>query len=283
MPFSNEFNNVRDVIKLTVDNIKYSEEFVCNRLDDKITPGRITENLLKEIQDAHIIISDVTDNNPNVMWETGYAMALHKPIIQLTQSIKDLPFDLKDTWTIFYNKNDLFSSLSKKLADSINETLKEYEIDILSPIESESDKTIFSISVTGSMMLDINKSKRRFKNIIKPYVGKKISWYIGSFGDVDEMITSYLCEIKEKVIIVGYHALDLTTNMVNLIKTYKLPFIDSQKEQLPNYPQSPSERDVYMSFRSDLTILLWDGKSQGTKRLINWYRIIKKDHVITFV
>lgn len=41
-------------------------------------------------------MADLTGTNPNVMWELGYAMALKKPALIITQSQAAAPFDVKD-------------------------------------------------------------------------------------------------------------------------------------------------------------------------------------------
>ncbi len=282
MPFAEDFDDVADTIKQAASEVNLSEQIECKRLDDSLIPGRITERLINTIQEAHIIVSDISGNNPNVMWETGFAMALNKPLIQITQSIKEIPFDLKDLLTIEYSRIKLGETLREKLKQAILEALNKFEFDTPAPVDSLKARDILSISVTGSMNLDINKLKKRLKNIITPYVGKKINWLVGSYGDVDEIIASYLCELNESVVIVGYHSYDISSKMVSIIQEYNLPFVDSKKEQLPQFSRSPSERDTYMAVKGDLTLFLWDGKSSGTKKLIGWYRSIRKDHMIGF-
>ena len=40
--------------------------------------------------------------NPNVMLEIGYARALHKPVLLLTDAPDTLPFDLRTQRALFY-------------------------------------------------------------------------------------------------------------------------------------------------------------------------------------
>jgi hypothetical protein len=47
----------------------------------------------------------MTGQNPNVFYEVGYAHAIGKPVILLTQDVKDIPFDLKNYPHIVYNGN----------------------------------------------------------------------------------------------------------------------------------------------------------------------------------
>jgi len=47
-----------------------------------------------------------TDQNPNVFYEAGFAVALRKEVITVTDHFDHLPFDIRDRNTIAYG-NDL--------------------------------------------------------------------------------------------------------------------------------------------------------------------------------
>lgn len=121
MPFATEFDDVYAIIKNTVENT--SKGIRCFRLDETRPAGRITDRLLGELQAATFCIADLSGCRPNVMWEVGYAMALDKPIILVTQSLKELPFDLKDMHSIEYMRTRLSSSLGDPLRRTIIDTL----------------------------------------------------------------------------------------------------------------------------------------------------------------
>ncbi len=282
MPFADDFQDIYECIKISLDRIDLSQKIKCIRLDELKKPGKITDDLISEIIKSQICIADITGNNPNVMWEVGYAMALNKPLILLTQDIKHLPFDLKDRRTIVYNRTNFLSKLGPELNQTIIETLSAFEFKTDDTLTDNPTNDIFSISVTGTMNVDINRCWRRIQTIINPYLKKNIVWYIGSYGIVDEQVTKYLCEKKEKVVIVGYHQFDISHNMLELIRNNNLLFIDAQKEQLPKLEDAPTIRDIYMSVKTNLTIIIWNGKSEGTRKLINWYTSINKDFLVGF-
>src|SRR5204862_409394 len=79
--------------------------------DEARPAGRITERLLAALRECSFCIADLTGSNPNVMWETGYAMALGKPVIVITQDLATLPFDMKDMQALCYDRTHLNSSL----------------------------------------------------------------------------------------------------------------------------------------------------------------------------
>ena len=59
--------------------------------------------------------------------------------------------------------------------------------------------------------------------------------------------------------------------------------LDAGREQLPKGFRGPTDRDVLFLTKADVIILLWNGKSQGTREMIDWYRSNEKDHVVGFV
>ena len=42
-----------------------------------------------------VVLGDVTGKNPNVFYELGLAHASGKPVVIVTNSLEDVPFDLK--------------------------------------------------------------------------------------------------------------------------------------------------------------------------------------------
>ena len=71
----------------------------------------LSESKLKSsfqtLESAHSIIADLTARNPNVLFLTGYARALKKPITCITQRAEDFPFD-QSTAPIIYGSDPNF-------------------------------------------------------------------------------------------------------------------------------------------------------------------------------
>lgn len=123
MPFASEFDDVYSVIKTTVESAASDIKGRCFRLDESRPAGRITDRLLGELRSATLCVADLTETKPNVMWELGFAMALQKPTIIITQNMAALPFDIKDMQTIEYSRKHLSASLATPLKKSILDTL----------------------------------------------------------------------------------------------------------------------------------------------------------------
>ena len=66
------------------------------------TPSLITRDIWEKINRARFLIADLTGQNPNVFYEVGLAHALGKDVVLLTQTMTDVPFDLKAMRCIVY-------------------------------------------------------------------------------------------------------------------------------------------------------------------------------------
>ncbi|HLN04040.1 MAG TPA: nucleoside 2-deoxyribosyltransferase [Bryobacteraceae bacterium] len=77
--------------------------FEVVRIDEKAGPGVIFQDIQHEIEQAEIVIAEITPANPNVFYELGYAHALGKPTILLAQRGSQLPFDIGSFRVVFYN------------------------------------------------------------------------------------------------------------------------------------------------------------------------------------
>ena len=114
MPFDKKFDDVYELgIKTACNNVNAYAE----RVDEQIYKESILERIYNQIDKADIIVADLTGRNPNVFYETGYAHALGKQVILLTQKADDIPFDLKHYYHIVYGGRikDLIPELQKRI------------------------------------------------------------------------------------------------------------------------------------------------------------------------
>jgi hypothetical protein len=283
MPFSAEFDDVYQAIRNSLESSVAGEQITCRRLDEIKSAGRITDDLLGELREAVICVADLTGNKPNVMWEVGYAMALNKPLLLVTQELDSLPFDIKDMRTIKYNRDFIARTLGQPLIEAFRETLGKYEVRGDSRRVLLPPKVPTTIAITGSMNADPSKVKRRLESLLHPFLGDATTWYCGSFGDTDEIAIQYLIENSQRVVVAGYHAYDISPRVLELLEQHQIPFVDAQKEQLPKGLNAPTERDLIYLIRADLLIAFWDGSSPGTRKLIEWYQKQQKDILVAFV
>ncbi|MHC4478370.1 MAG: hypothetical protein ACYTEL_22250 [Planctomycetota bacterium] len=114
MPFEKKFD---DVYKLGIKQACDNAGAYAERVDDQIFQESILQRVYNQIAKADIIIADMTGRNPNVFYETGYAHALGKHVILLTQKADDIPFDLKHYPHIVYGGQitELIPKLQKRV------------------------------------------------------------------------------------------------------------------------------------------------------------------------
>lgn len=91
MPFDTNFDPVYNSIKDACRDAKLNAQ----RADDIWNESSIIQDVFNLIYKATIVLVDFTGKNPNVMYETGIAHTLGKHVVPITQSIDDVPFDLK--------------------------------------------------------------------------------------------------------------------------------------------------------------------------------------------
>src|SRR5262245_57473003 len=112
MPFKEDFD---DIYSYGIKDAVIESGAYCERVDEQMYEGTILQRIYNQIAKANIIVSDMTEKNPNVFYETGYAHALNKRVILLTQKLEDIPFDLKSYPHIVYERkiSKLKQDLSK--------------------------------------------------------------------------------------------------------------------------------------------------------------------------
>jgi hypothetical protein len=99
MPFGGEFDSIyKHCIQAAMTELSW----LCARADEIHKASEVIDQIWENILRADLVIADLTGRNPNVFYELGYAHALNKNTILLTQSIEDVPFDLKHRRLVSY-------------------------------------------------------------------------------------------------------------------------------------------------------------------------------------
>lgn len=93
----------------------------------------IHSTIIKAINNAEIIMADLTEHNPNVLFELGIAIALRKPVILIKTEETGQIFDIDNTIRVFSYKSNLWKSTLEKdvpnLATRINAVVHNIGID----------------------------------------------------------------------------------------------------------------------------------------------------------
>lgn len=101
--------------------------------NDIFGTGKIIDQIWTGINNAKVLIAELTKRNPNVYYELGIAHALKKPVVLVCSNEEDVPFDLKHIRVIYYNVYDPFwgQKLIDKIAENILSAIKNPEETIL--------------------------------------------------------------------------------------------------------------------------------------------------------
>ena len=114
------------------------------RADEIHRPGVIINQVWESIKQATVLVAEVTDQNPNVMYELGLAHAINKPVVQIIKNdAKNVPFDLRSLRHIVYNteRPNWSEELSSKLEDFLQNAIKNPgPLLPFKPIESDIDE-----------------------------------------------------------------------------------------------------------------------------------------------
>ena len=110
-PIGNEntdvFRKAKGVIESAIKPIlmKYGFDDIKPAYEINLS-GMITTQIINRIIEDDLVIVNLTGNNPNVMYELCLRHVVAKPIIHICEKGTSLPFDIKDSRTIFY-ENDM--------------------------------------------------------------------------------------------------------------------------------------------------------------------------------
>lgn len=123
MPFDEQnarrkpFKQIYKTIRSTVRRAKLK----CKRADEIFGVKPIVQDIWESINRAQLVIADLTGRNPNVFYEAGLSHALPKKFIQITQTMDDVPFDVRPIRTIVYQNT---GSGRKKLTKDLYRTIR---------------------------------------------------------------------------------------------------------------------------------------------------------------
>jgi hypothetical protein len=175
------------VIKPAFDESGYQYSVI--RADDINRTGSFIKDILENIYSSHIVVADLTGQNPNVFYELGVRHSLRPRTILIAQNLDDIPSDLREYRTIIYDTSAKGAAAFKKRVKTfLNEIAKEPErpdnpvIDRLgnivenkiAQIEAERDelkreitKLLSGKKETSTKVQPTSSVRKRFKRILE--------------------------------------------------------------------------------------------------------------------
>ena len=101
MPFDDQFLRLFDKPKREL-----GDKYVFTNAGDMNNQRNILKDIVSGIESADIIVADLTNLNPNVMYELGVAHTMNKRTVHIIQDIGQLPFDMSSYRVIPYGGMD---------------------------------------------------------------------------------------------------------------------------------------------------------------------------------
>lgn len=116
MPMSRDFSDIYDAIQRACKGAGLR----CLRADDIWDESVIVQDIFNLVFQSQIVIVDFSGRNANVMYETGIAHTLGKYVVPISQSLDDVPFDLRHHRVLRYlNNTQGLRELERKLASRL--------------------------------------------------------------------------------------------------------------------------------------------------------------------
>jgi hypothetical protein len=120
MPFNEPWS---EETYIAIKDILEKDEYQVSRADEDYS-DRSLEKIWISINEARIIIADITNDNPNVLYELGIAHTVGKKVIVISQSRKDLPFNLRTVDYLAYSPSyEGYRKLGREISKKIDKFL----------------------------------------------------------------------------------------------------------------------------------------------------------------
>lgn len=144
MPFGNPFDERYYEIYRSATERAGLE---AKRADSLLRPSPIIKDIWEYIRTSKVLIADLTGPNPNVMYELGLAHAHSRPVILLSDSIDNIPFDLRHLRVLLYStaKPNWANEFEDRIVAAIHDTI-EAPINSILPLFAQE---VLSNHVTG--------------------------------------------------------------------------------------------------------------------------------------
>lgn len=224
-----------------VENVEVSRSQAARR--------GITPEIIMNLIESDLVVADITDHNPNVLWELGVRHSFKPGTITIAEEGTRIPFDIKDKGVLFYDTGHLNEEFKELLIKSVRDCCN-------NPDEADSP-ILEAISGRGTLYHLINK-----ENILK-----KI------YGLMDELHTNEITalqlieDIKSGTELSELYSIEFTTPCLdNLFVERYLDEYEIDRSDYPEHQQlSEGSLDIYF--------VLWN-----LHRLIGAIRLTLKQH-----
>ena len=216
-PIGDESSDIRrhvdGIIEAAIKPV-FENDFIVRAAHNINAPGNITKQIVQAIFQSDLVIANLTERNPNVMYELALRHCVGKPTIMICEQGTKLPSDIISERTNFYiNDSKGVLELRQKLVSCMEEinfdpqnvespiytALREIGIDdsIIKRTEEENPKDVAVLSVIlekiGSLQTEIQRKNENYGSNISPSEVWKF------VVDSEEIPQSVIPKLKEAI------------------------------------------------------------------------------------
>lgn len=160
-PIRRHINGLIDASLIPILNEHGYKTSVSHRI---FNPGSINKQVINKLYKSDLVVVNLTNLNPNVMYELAFRHTIRKPVITIAEKGTKLPFDIVLERTIFY-ENDFKGSIEvrenfKKAITAIEEEINEGK-----PVSNTIYDYLDKINVEESLVQHISPDKSDVVNI----------------------------------------------------------------------------------------------------------------------
>lgn len=117
------------VFKYIIDPVCDKCGFNAIRVDQLNKADSITQTIIDYLNNAELVIADMTEHNPNAFYEMGFRACTGKPMINLKEKGVPIPFDISTMRAFDYDLSDLDSV--DEVKKRLEQTIRSFDIEEL--------------------------------------------------------------------------------------------------------------------------------------------------------
>jgi DNA-binding transcriptional ArsR family regulator len=199
----------QQVLRHLVRKVLEPRGYEVKRADEIDDPGQITHQIIEHLLDDELVVADLTGRNPNVFYELAVRHAARKPVITLMSDGEDLPFDLKDVRTVFYDLHDpdKLEAAQRELEDKVT-AIEENPDEVRNPITVARDVSLLRASenpdfqAAGAVLSAVNDLRDEMRMLTqrqaenrRPLPLALIEQRVRAMCDGNELVTPVATEV----------------------------------------------------------------------------------------
>lgn len=210
--------------------------------------GNIASQIITDLISADIVVADLTDHNPNVLWELGVRQSYKHCTITIAEADTQIPFDFSHKAILFYNGDHLNNEdFEKQFKKSLRDCIKHPEAPDSPVLETLGGRgTLYSIVHTEenqrrltALHLEINENKKSLTEIHESCKKNKSLRARGEKRGMG-MISTNLGKSASELLYTNRY-LDLPEKNYKVLFNY-LQFVDSINSHLIRWPRVGADK-----------------------------------------